>query len=214
MKFRNGSIFEPRRPDLRPKPGSIVDDNVVSPISLAPTERDLQPLPVFVELISPTVKRSADANGLGISCDGQEVSIIEEEDVIRADTSTDTSLPRSTRLTKEQIFKSAIVPDLVYRMQGIPKEYGMDETKELLRLKLELYPSDIDIQSLALSHDQRTQTALVTFNNASSETPLEEIEWSFRWYAESHKVIDINIDTHFIGLTMLCTPESAMHKIE
>jgi hypothetical protein len=150
--------------------------------------------------------------GLGASYDNPST---EEENRITPPTPITANKPR-TPITKEHQFKtSAIVSDLVYRVQGIPVNYKKDNVKELLVSKFELDSSlDIDIRSLARSQDQRTQTAIISFSNVSSTASFKGNEWSFRWYLENNKISHIKLDTHFIGLTMLSTPDSTEHSIE
>jgi hypothetical protein len=213
VNFRSSSIFvEPRRPVNTLISGPIVGDIVIgSPGPLTPTETEgrLPPVPVPEEVILP-----ANEVGLGTPSDGPK-PMIDEENLITAHTSTVTNQPQ-TPFTKEQHFKkSAIASDLVYRVQGIPINCQIDCIKELLRSKFELDPSiDIDIRSLAVSQDQRTRTAVVSFSNAPSVTSFKENDWPFKWYLENNKAAHIKIDTHFIGLTMLYTPDSAEHEIE
>lgn len=216
VDFGSGSIFgESRHPVSALTSESIVDDDIIgSPRALTLTEAEgrLPPVPVLQELVRPAVNEPAanEANS-ETSHDG---STIEEESIITGHTSI-ASQPR-TPLTKEQHFKeSGIVPDLVYRVQGIPINYQIGHIKKLLGSKFELDPfTDIDIRSLATSQDQRAQTAVVTFSNVPSVVLFKGNEWSFKWHLENNKASYIKIDTHFIGLTMLYTPDSAKHELE
>jgi hypothetical protein len=219
VNFRSGSMFaELRRPVHALISGPIVCDSVIgSSGALAPTETEglLAPVPVPKEVVLPTTRvHSAVEVGLGISSDGPKPTI-DGGNAVTVHTSTVTNRPR-TPFTKEQHFKeSAIASDLVYRIQGIPINYQRDCIKELLRSKFELDPSmEIDVRSLAASQDQTARTAVVSFVNATSATSFEENDWSFRWYLENNKATHIKIDTHFIGLTMLYTPDDAKHEIE
>lgn len=212
VNVRNGSMFaEPRWPVRALISGPVVCDNVIgSPTALTPTEIEgpLTPVPAPKEVVLPTTcVHSTHEVGLGISPGGPKPTIDEENAI--------TDQPR-TPFTKERHFKeSAIASDLVYRVQGIPINYERDCVKKLLRSRFELDPSmEIDIRSLAVSQDQRARTAVVSFSNTSSATSFEENDWSFKWHLENNKATHIKIDTRFIGLTMLHTPDSATHEFE
>lgn len=181
-KFRNGSIFHPRRSGPLP-----------TPPTLAPIESE-GALPVS-------------------SQDGVRLSVNERLNMNERPSANERV---SVNETKEQAFKrDGIISDQVYRVHGIPKDYTMDNTKELLRSNLGLdRPVNVEVRSLALSLDQKTKTALVNFSNASSEKALDENEWSFKWFVGDSRAIHLNIDTHFIGLTTLYTPQSAIPEIE
>jgi hypothetical protein len=95
-----------------------------------------------------------------------------------------------------------------------------DEVKVFLQNKLKLKTCiTVSIKSLAVSHTQQAQVAVVSFKpRPECLVPCEEEEWEFGpnfWDDDPDDVTHITIDTHFRGVTVLyCPPDGIKHEVE
>jgi hypothetical protein len=134
-------------------------------------------------------------------------------------------IPQSNSLNESVIVKEFPPEnDRVYRVQGIPIRFTIEEVGSLLRSVLDPEESSsVEIRSLAIYHNQTAQVATVSF--AVTPLPLSPSRlgpdmdyWSFKYrYGEGteHRNCKISFDIHFRGLTILKSfPNSKDYKIE
>jgi len=115
---------------------------------------------------------------------------------------------------------------LTYRVKGIPLHCEEREVKELLQTVLDLNGTRnvVQVGSLAISPDQKTKMATVDFKIPPSRLSPDGNQWSFEITnvrtsgsedGGDPKVPTITIDTHFLGITILQSPQNvSAHKIE
>jgi hypothetical protein len=103
----------------------------------------------------------------------------------------------------------------VYRVKGIPEEYGIDDTKTMLRLGLHLNESTkINIRSLAISEHRGEKVSVVEFTPEPTCLASGRDQWPYNIEMPDERKIGITVDTHFRGLTVLRSPSSKDHNIE
>jgi hypothetical protein len=110
--------------------------------------------------------------------------------------------------------------DHIYRVQGIPIEFEIDDVKKLLRSVLGLEESlAIEIRSLAIHHEQTDRVATVSFDPAPSSLLPSSFgtkeSWKFKYSYGEGAEHNISFDIHFRGLTVLSScSNSEDHRIE
>jgi hypothetical protein len=103
----------------------------------------------------------------------------------------------------------------VYRVKGIPEEYGIDETKAILRLQLNSNESTkINIRSLAISEHRGEKVSVVEFTPEPVGLGSGKDQWPYNIEMADERKIGITIDTHFRGLTVLRSPSRKDHNLE
>jgi hypothetical protein len=124
--------------------------------------------------------------------------------------------------TRNDAPKDATVPlnppvvGMVYRVKGIPEDYGNDKTTTMLKelLKIDDDTTKIKIRTLATSEHYGEKVSVVQFMPEPRELASGE-HWFFNYGDKPDGgPIDITIDTHFRGLTVLTSPSNGVHKLE
>ena len=100
----------------------------------------------------------------------------------------------------------------VYRVRGIPEDYGDEETAIMLRRGLTLNESTkITIRSLAMSEYRGQKVSVVELKPEPSKFAGEDGQWSIHSEMDG-RIMDLTMDTHFRGLTVLRSPSN--HNLE
>lgn len=103
----------------------------------------------------------------------------------------------------------------VYRVKGIPEEYGTEDTIKMLRLALDLNESTkISIRSLAISEHPAEKVSVVEFKPEPASLADGKDQWPYNIEMSDERKIGITIDTHFRGLTVLRSPIVENHEVE
>jgi hypothetical protein len=146
------------------------------------------------------------------------ISVPERRKDVRPDTISIENQSPMSNSPKTNSKRSSSAPYQMYRIQGIPAGLSKDEAKEFLRRKLDLEETtNISFKSLATSKTRNERVAVASFYPKPHCLVLERNQWSFG-SSELYDSVDddtsITIDSHFIGLTILCSPNNAFRKIE
>jgi hypothetical protein len=137
----------------------------------------------------------------------------------------------SRRAREARAYQRGHIPssEHAYRVRGIPRGYGRNETKSLLKKVLGLGSNNLGLQVVSLAIDLSGHSAVATINfEVTPESLRTGDEWSFDItnFMESAseesgdepptppRIIWLTIDDHFHGFTTLSTPSPAEHKVE
>lgn len=132
-----------------------------------------------------------------------------------------TPLPTRNNTPKDTTKDAALplkpkVVGMVYRVKGIPEDYGKDKTTAMLKelLKIDDDTTEIKIRSLATSEHEGEKVSVVQFTPKPDELASGE-QWFFHHGDKPDGgSIGITIDSHFRGLTVLTSPSNGVHKLE